>query len=300
MVVMRGSIRDEAATTRARTLDEALGGVCPAHIALGEGGGSDDDRIAEACVDRGARLAPSMRLRAEPFRSGLLAVLSLRARGDAAEATALRTLAHRALADGATEDVVTDFAGAALDDDARHALAFALVEHLVDRQDVGARGVVALMRASARFGLDAALDQPPLHTDVSTLFSVARAAILSFHPPRGPSVVSITARTAPDGDAVVVQFDRPLDARPRSIEAEVCGETVVGTLLQTHDALTFTYAPSKCLTVDGERLVDVALGLRPMRAPWGVDGAIVARTYARADAPSVQSVQAPPSPTPGP
>ncbi len=265
---------DASATDLARAIDDALGAACPAtmrFVVLPADRRESAVAIAERCLQG---VTPSV------FSVGLVELVSIDSTHDGAEAATLRALAHENFALGVNaEGAIRKYDVTSTDRSVR-SVAYAIVVHLARRPGVGAAGVLRVARAIGRLGLDAALELPPVHTDVETLFALARADGLEAPLVRGPMVTSIRLRE-PGGPAdtplIVVELDRPVRAAP--IEARICGVPTTGVLFgEAHDMLHF--AAPKCPTVDGAPIYTVEIG-GLAGSPRGLDGGIVAHTYGR-------------------
>jgi hypothetical protein len=152
--------------------------------------------------------------------------------------------------------------------------------------------VLALCSRTAERGVEGALEWAPLRTDVETLFASVRAFALAFQPPRAPGLSTIDRRG--DGE-LVLQFDSRL--RPSPTTVLVCGERREGTLSAEGDALTVAFDETRCLEVDGVRIVSIELG-GSSSSPRGLDGAIVRHTFARAETSGIDGAEAPVEPGP--
>ena len=278
----------------ARTIDARLGGACPRKIVVA--GPTDARALAETCVRSGAHLGAGRDAerfhRAQPLATGLVELATAAGSADESELVALRSLARLAFARGLLSTALRPDAGApafqeiedaepmTLDADVQRAVGLVTVEHLLSRPGMDARAVVALTARIAARGLDAALEQPPWRTDVETLFSRVRAFALELHPPRAPALS--TVELAGDG-TLIAEFDGKLRATPTRVR--VCGEDLAGVLGADADTLIVTFDAGRCLDVDGARIVTLDVGGRAT-SPRGVDGAIVRRTFARAERPA--------------
>ena len=296
VVVMRAGAVDAEATTLARSIDARLDGACPRRIVIT--GKPEPRALAETCVRTFAHLSGADRFqRAQPFSTGLVEVAALAATADEAETVTLRSLARLAFSRGLLVDTalrasstrppfqdIEEAPAMELDPDTRRAIAFVIVDHLVSHDGVGhdgvgARAILSLAARTARDGVDAALERPPFHTDVETLFSIVRALALSFQPPRAPALSTVELRS---DDGLFAQFDAKLRTSPLSLL--VCGERYQGVLTAAGDAFTVSFDRARCLDVDGAHLVSIEVG-GLSTSPRGLDGAIGRRTFARAESP---------------
>jgi hypothetical protein len=293
VVVVSGGTIDEVATTLARTIDERLARTCPARITLRAGDRRDARALAEICVRAGARVTGAHAIeRARPFTDGMIEVAIAATAPEDPQIVALRSLARLAFARGllasaafvpASRSPTPEFqeieeaAPVTLDPETRRGIALVVVEHLLTRPGVDARAVLGLARSIDTLGIETALARAPFGTDVETLFASVRAAALSFHPPRAPSLSTVELVGE---QSLLAQFDARLAAAPLGVL--VCGERYDGALHASGDALTVSFDAARCLELDGARVVTIEVG-GLSTSPRGVDGAIVRRTFARAE-----------------
>jgi hypothetical protein len=301
VVVLRAGAVDEPSTLLARAIDARVGRSCPGRIVLRAGQQLEPRRLAETCVRTGAHLATARRFeRARPFATGLVELAAIDPAAPDAESIALRSLARLAFARGLLAVAALDPSSVSppfqeieeaapmeLDADTRRGVALFIVEHLLSRKDIDARAVIALADSTATLGVTAALARPPFRTDVDTLFASVRALALSFHPPRAPALSTVELLGT---NELLAQFDAKLAPAPMGLL--VCGERYQGVLTAAGDAFKTTFDEKPCLDVDGVRIVFIEVG-GLSTSPRGLDGAIVGRTFARAESPP--TLDAPPA-----
>jgi hypothetical protein len=283
-VERKGAGKDRAAEAAARALDAQLGGACPRRITLAAGASAERDRsaTAAACVDAALRATGVAPSRGEPWRTALIELLALDPEGPTAAAR--RALAREIVARGGGKQTLERTAGdhATPDPRATAAVAFAFVEVLAARPEVGVRGALRFVTTRPGRGIKSSLAAPPLRLDAETLLSVARAALLSRPATPGPTLVE--ARWDDANARLVARFDRPLlvDA---PVEARVCGETVLESTRPSPSELVFAVDRTRlagCPVVDGATLVRFSVGEAPWSAPFGAsDGALAKPAHAR-------------------
>lgn len=288
-----GAGRDPVAEAAARALDARLGGACPRRITLMPHATAAGDRgaTAAACVDAALGRAGVARARAEPWRNAVIELLSLEPEGPTAAAR--RALARELVARGGGKRILglsTDVR-APPDPAATAAMAFAFLEVLAARPEVGARGALLFVTRRPGRSFDAALAALGTHAaptpvlDAETLLSVGRASLLTRPAAKGPTLLD--ARWDDAAARLVARFDRPLleSAEGGPVEARVCDATVRESARPSPSEIAFAVdraGLAGCPVVDGATLLRFSVGVWPWSAPFAAsDGALAKPAHAR-------------------